>query len=91
MSDRLYLIGYKDGKAQLFSSDEIIENARQQELDGIEPLYSWYDYKTGETVTPPGWLVWSTMKGCGVVYRRHDGKMIIVTGVQGDFCCNLGE
>lgn len=23
--------------------------------------------------------------GCGVVYRRNDGKMIITTGVQGDF------
>ena len=34
-----------------------------------------------------GWLVWSDkIYGCGVVYRRDDGKMVIVTGVQGDFC-----
>lgn len=24
--------------------------------------------------------------GCGVVYRRPDGKMIISTGFPGDFC-----
>jgi hypothetical protein len=34
-----------------------------------------------------GWLVWSLSDGgCGVVYRRKDGKMIITTGLQGDFC-----
>lgn len=32
-------------------------------------------------------LVWSlTNGGCGVVYHRNDGKMIINTGMQGDFC-----
>nr|DAP26281.1 MAG TPA: protein of unknown function DUF2149 [Caudoviricetes sp.] len=30
--------------------------------------------------------MWSTFAdGCGVVYRRSDGKMIITTGFQGDF------
>lgn len=38
-------------------------------------------------MTPAGWLVWSLSDGgCGVVYRRKDGKMIITTGLQGDFC-----
>ena len=81
----LYNAGYKNGKALLFSDEEIIENALQQEKAGIKPHYAWYDYKTQEQVTRPGWLVWSTMNGCGVVYRRHDGKMIIITGLQGDF------
>lgn len=37
--------------------------------------------------TPAGWLIWSTFEdGCGVVYRRSDGKMIVVTGWQGEFC-----
>lgn len=81
----LYNLGYKNGKAQLYTSEQIIENALQQEREGIEPHFTWYDYKTREPITPPGWLVWSTMDGCGVVYRRHDGKMIIVTGWQGDF------
>lgn len=66
--------------------EEIIENALQQEKDGIKPHYSFYDYKGGEKVTPPGWLIWSTNSGCGVVYRRNDGKMIITIGMQGDFC-----
>nr|DAU19137.1 MAG TPA: hypothetical protein [Caudoviricetes sp.] len=33
--------------------------------------------------------MWSSFShGCGIVYRRRDGKMIIVTGVQGDFICD---
>lgn len=36
--------------------------------------------------TPSGWLVWSIWAdGCGVVYRRSDGKMIVLAGMQGDF------
>ena len=81
----LYNLGYKDGKALLYSENEIIENALQQERDGIKPHYSFYDHKTRQKVTPQGWLIWSTLRGCGVVYRRADGKMIIITGIQGDF------
>lgn len=72
---------------KVFSENEIIENALQQEKEGIDPHYSFYDYKSGEKITPPGWLIWSTnTDGCGVVYRREDGKLIIVTGWQSDFC-----
>ena len=40
-----------------------------------------------KATTPPGWLIWSLHDGgCGVVYRRDDGKMIINAGMQGDFC-----
>ena len=75
----------REGKA-IFSTDlEIIQNALQQEKEGIKPHYSFYDYKKKEPITPPGWLVWSLYDGCGVVYRRKDGKMIIVAGSQGDF------
>lgn len=82
-----YLIGEKDGRCVVVSEKEIIENALQQEKDGVKPHYSFYDYKNGEKVTPPGWLVWSSLNhGCGVVYRRKDGKMIVLTGTQGDFC-----
>lgn len=82
-----YLIGEKAGRCVVVSEKEIIENALQQEKDGIKPHYYFYDYKTGKPLTPVGWLVWSSLKyGCGVVYRRNDGKMIITTGTQGDFC-----
>ena len=55
--------------------------------DGVKPHYAFYDYKKHEKITPAGWLVWSLSDGgCGVVYRREDGKMIICTGVQGNFC-----
>lgn len=82
----LKLIGYKDGKALLYTDEDIINNALQQEKDGIEPNYSFYDYKKREKITPAGWLVWSNMSGCGVVFRTNAGKMAIITGVQGDFC-----
>ena len=77
----------KSGKALLLTDNEIINNALEQEKAGIKPHYVFYDYKKHEKVTPAGWLVWSLSDGgCGVVYRRKDGKMIITTGLQGDFC-----
>lgn len=77
----------KNGKALLLTDDEIINNALEQEKSGIKPHYAFYDYKNHEKMTPAGWLVWSLSGGgCGVVYRRKDGKMIITTGLQGDFC-----
>lgn len=81
-----FLLHLKTGN-KVFFEKEIIENALQQEKDDVKPHYSFYDYSKKERITPPGWLVWSTnTDGCGVVYRRKDGKMIIVTGWQGDFC-----
>ena len=76
----------REGKAIFATDKEIIDNAIEQEKEGIKPHYSFFDYKKREKVTPPGWLVWSLQDGCGVVYRREDGKMIIVAGSQGDFC-----
>ena len=77
----------KSGKALLLSDDEIISNALEQEKRGIKPHYAFYDWKNKKAVTPAGWLVWSLFDGgCGIVYRREDGKMIICAGVQGDFC-----
>ena len=72
----------KNGKALLLTDDEIINNALEQEKSGIKPHYAFYDYKNHEKMTPAGWLVWSLGDGgCGVVYRRKDGKMIIPTGL----------
>ena len=82
----------KDGSILMATDQEIIQNALNQENSGIDPHYAFIDYKSEEQVTPLGWLVWSLWDGgCGVVYRRYDGKMIITTGVQGDFGCFLSE
>lgn len=86
MTDRVHIVKRQNKENLIIKESEIIVNALQQEADGIKPHYSFYDYKNHETVTPAGWLVWSTYDGCGVCYRRDDGKMIIVTGFQGDFC-----
>lgn len=84
--ENIYIIGEKNGKYIVVTAKEVIENALEQERAGIKPHYAWLDYKEEKPVTGKGWLVWSSINhGCGVVYRRYDGKMIIVTGVQGDF------
>lgn len=71
---------------QIVTESQAINNALDQEKSGVIPRYSFLDYKTGENLTPPGWIVLSTFAdGCGVVYRRYDGKMIVTTGFQGDF------
>ena len=85
-SEKLYLIGEKDGKILTATESEIINNALEQKKSGVNPHFAFYDYKNQCPVTNKGWLVWSSVNhGCGVVYRRDDGKMVIVTGVQGDF------
>lgn len=85
---RSYILHLK-GENKLVTEAEAIQEAERQEKAGTVPRYAWRDYKTGEQITPAGWLVWSTYAdGCGVVYRRSDGKMILVTGWQGDFVCN---
>lgn len=82
----------KEGSLLTATDEEIIQNALNQEKSGINPRYAFVDYKTKEPVAPLGWLVWSLWDGgCGVVYRINDGKMIITTGVQGDFGCFLSE
>lgn len=85
MNENNYVLHAKNGVV-LVTESQAINNALDQEKSGVIPRYSFRDYKTGEKLTPPGWLVFSTFAdGCGVVYRRSDGKMIITTGFQGDF------
>ena len=85
MNENNYVLHAKNGVV-LVTESQAINNALDQEKSGVIPRYSFRDYKTGEKLTPPGWIVWSTFAdGCGVVYRRSDGKIIITTGLQGDF------
>lgn len=76
----------KSGKNFVFSEKEIIENALQQEREGINPRFCWYDYQKKEKITPPGWCVVSMYSGVCVVFRREDGRLVILEGRQGDFC-----
>lgn len=78
----MYIIGSRNGKDVIVSDKEIIENALQQEKEGIKP-----DFSPRYMPDVKGWLIWSNYKyGAGIVYRRKsDSKMIIITGVQGDF------
>lgn len=85
MNENNYVLHAKNG-VELVTESQAISNALDQEKSGVIPRYSFRDYKTGEKLTPPGWIVWSTFAdGCGVVYRRSDGKMIVTAGFQGDF------
>lgn len=47
----------KDGTPLLLTDEKIIENALEQERQGIKPHYAFYDYKKQENITPPGWPV----------------------------------
>lgn len=88
--ERNFILHFKDGHTQVVKESEAIENALQQEKDGVKPGFIWYTKKKDgsiETIGNPVWLVWSTWGGCGVCYRRNDGKMIVVTGWQADFMC----
>lgn len=81
-----YIIGTKNGKCVVATESEIINNALEQEKQGIKPHYVYQPNKEEKPIGNPGWLVWSSYNhGCGVVHRRDDGKMIIFTGLQGDF------
>ena len=86
MGELTYTIGEKDGKYITATESEIINNALEQERDGIKPHFAWWDNKNNKPIGNKGWLIWSSVNhGCGVVSRRDDGKMVIKTGVQGDF------
>lgn len=83
--ERTYILHTKKG-TKVITALDAVNNALDQEIEGIAPHYSFYDYSKKEKVTPPGWLIWSTLQdGCGVAYRRNDGKMIVCTGMQSDF------
>ena len=85
MKENNYVLRTKNG-VELVTESQAINKALEQEKSGISPRYAFRDYNTGENLTPPGWLVLSTFSdGCGVVYRRHDWKMICTTGMHGDF------
>lgn len=85
--ERSFVLHLKN-ENKLITEADAFHEAERQEKAGISPCYAWRDGKTGEPITPPGWLVWSTYAdGIGAVYRRNDGKMILATGWQGDFCC----
>ena len=84
--EKNYILHFKGQKSVVITESQAIAEALAQEKDGVKPRYAWRDCKTGENLTPPGWLIWSNWEdGAGVVYRRSDGKMIVVTGWQGDF------
>lgn len=85
---RTYLIHTKDGN-KVFTTKDIIENAKAQEKAGINPAYKWYNHKTktADETIPAGWLVWSTWEdGCCICYKRPDNTYGIIIGWQADFC-----
>lgn len=79
------LLHLKDGN-RIFTREELINEAKRQEAEGIQPHYIFYGKNTADHITPPGWLVFSTWDdGCGVVHKHDNGNYHIVTGWQGEF------
>jgi hypothetical protein len=82
--ERVFILHLRNENKRVTEADAI-RNAEEQQAAGVAPMYQ-YRNTNGDAITPRGWLVWSTWEdGAGVVYRRDDGKMILVTGWQGDF------
>ena len=46
-----YIIGEKDGKLLTATESEIINNALEQERNGVNPHFAFYDYKSARSVT----------------------------------------
>lgn len=73
--NRVHVIGEKNGKCITITVKEILDNALRQERNGIAPHYVFWDYENNKAITTPGWMIWTSYNhGCGVVYRRKDGK-----------------
>lgn len=69
------------------TESEAIAEAKRQEAAGIAPAYRWYNHRTKEAETAPGWLIWSTWEdGAGVCIKRKDGVYYVISGWQSDFC-----
>lgn len=80
-----YTLHLHDG-IKTFSKSELIENAKQQERDGVKPMYVFYGKDTSDHITPPGWLVFSTWTdGAGVVCKYDNGRYGLIRGWQGEF------
>lgn len=54
-SEKLYLIGEKDGKIITATESEIINNALEQEKDGVNPHFAFYDYKNQRPIGNKGY------------------------------------
>lgn len=81
-----YVIHLASGETRVFSAAELIQNAKDQQAAGVEPIYR-FNYGKGET-SAAGYLVYSTYHdGCAIVIL--DGRERILTGWQGDFCISL--
>lgn len=87
--DRNYKFTHLDGRVEWFTRDQIVENAKFQRDQGVEPLYS-YNYGHGE-YSEPGYLVLSGRDGATVCRLLDNGNAHIIQAWQGDFVLMLGE
>lgn len=89
----LYVIHPQGKPAQAYSAEDLIQNAREQLADGLEPIYCYIFSEKRREYSRPGYLVYSTYQdGAAVVVLDADGKTgRIFTGWQSDFCIPLKE
>lgn len=87
MSEYKIVLHLKDGN-KIYTKTELIENAIEQEKDGVKPHYYLRNNKGG-FFAGAGWLVYSTYQdGAGVVYKSENGNYNLVEGWQSDFVYN---
>lgn len=78
-----YIFKHIDGHTSIFTYSEIVENAKRQKAEGIEPCFR-YDFGNGD-YSEPGFLVLSGINGAVVCVLYENNNALILKGVQGDF------
>lgn len=80
-----YIFKHLNGKTSIFTSEQILENAREQKAAGINPHYR---FNFGNEYGAPGYLVCSGLYGCIVAILTENGGYI-QQGLQGDFVYDM--
>lgn len=79
----MYFMYDSKGNRKVFTHDEIVANAKEQEAKGIKPMYA-YNFGNGE-YSGKGFLVVSMYSGCIVAIKVDENKYHVIHGWQGDF------
>lgn len=80
-----YIFEHMDGRKEVFTRQQIIENALFQRSQGVQPSFRYNFGRHG--YSEPGYLVASGKNGaivCSLNEKALDGA-VILTGWQGDF------
>lgn len=80
------LLHLKSGN-KVFTKEELIQNALDQEKSGVKPSYALYNHGSKKVISPKGWLIYSTWEdGACIAVRKNKDEIVLLHGWQADFC-----